>query len=71
MMNETEFNELADKLMLSIEEVIDDSGADIDYEHTAGVLTLTIEANGAKVIISRQPAMAQMWLAEKSGGVLF
>ena len=29
MMNETEFNELADELMLSIEEAIEDSGADI------------------------------------------
>tara|TARA_B110000503_G_C7020912_1_gene359737 strand:+ start:558 stop:881 length:324 start_codon:yes stop_codon:yes gene_type:complete len=71
MMNETEFNELADELMLSIEEAIDDSGADIDYENTAGVLTLTIEANGTKVIISRQPAMAQMWVAAKSGGYYF
>ena len=71
MMNETEFNELADELMLSIEEAIEDSGADIDYENTAGVLTLTIEANGSKVIISRQPAMAQMWVAAKSGGYYF
>lgn len=71
MMNETEFNELADELMLSIEEAIEDSGADIDYENTAGVLTLTIEANGTKVIISRQPAMAQMWVAAKSGGYYF
>ena len=71
MMNETEFNKLADELMLSIEEAIEDSGADIDYENTAGVLTLTIEANGTKVIISRQPAMAQMWVAAKSGGYYF
>ncbi len=70
-MNETEFNQLADELMLSIEESIDDSGADIDYENTAGVMTLTIEANGSKVIISRQPAMAQIWVAAKSGGYYF
>ncbi|MEH6468549.1 MAG: iron donor protein CyaY [Porticoccus sp.] len=70
-MNETEFNQLADELMLSIEESIDDSGADIDYENTAGVMTLTIEANGSKVIVSRQPAMAQIWVAAKSGGYYF
>lgn len=70
-MNETEFNQLAEELMLSIEETIDDSGADIDYENAAGVLTLTIEANGSKVIISRQPAMAQIWVAAKSGGYYF
>jgi CyaY protein len=70
-MNETEFNQLADELMLSIEEAIDDSGADIDYENTAGVMTLTIETNGSKVIVSRQPAMAQIWVAAKSGGYYF
>lgn len=70
-MNETEFNQLADDLMVAIEEAVDHSGADIDYENTAGVLTLTIEANGSKVIISRQPAMAQIWVAAKSGGYYF
>ena len=70
-MNETEFNQLAEELMLSIEEAIDDSGADIDYENAAGVLTLTIEANGSKVIVSRQSAMAQIWVAAKSGGYYF
>ncbi|MDX2463426.1 MAG: iron donor protein CyaY [Porticoccus sp.] len=70
-MNETEFNQHCDDIMLAIEEVIDDSGEDIDYETSAGVLTLTIEANGSKVIISRQPALAQIWLAAKSGGYYF
>ena len=70
-MNETEFNQLADELMMMIEESIDDSGVDIDYENTAGVLTLTMEVNGSKVIVSRQPAMAQIWVAAKSGGYYF
>lgn len=67
-MNESEFNDLADDLMLAIEEAIDDSGADIDYETSAGVMTLTVEADGSKVIVSRQPAMTQIWVAAKSGG---
>ena len=70
-MNESEFNDLADELMLAIEEAIDDSGADIDYETSAGVMTLTIEADGSKVIISRQPVMTQIWVAAKSGGYHF
>lgn len=70
-MNETKFNQYCDEIMLAIEEAIDDCGEDIDYETSAGVLTLTIEANGSKVIISRQPAMAQIWLAAKSGGYYF
>lgn len=66
--NESEFNVLADELMLALEEAIDDSGVDIDYETSAGVMTLTIEADGSKVIVSRQSAMGQIWVAAKSGG---
>ncbi|MEZ5529575.1 MAG: iron donor protein CyaY [Porticoccaceae bacterium] len=67
-MKESEFNALVDELMLALEEAIDESGVDIDYETSAGVMTLTVEANGSKVIISRQPALCQVWIAAKSGG---
>lgn len=70
-MNEVEFDQHCDDVMLAIEEAIDLSGEDIDYETSAGVLTLTIEANGSKVIISRQPALCQIWVAAKSGGYYF
>ncbi|MDP1520332.1 iron donor protein CyaY [Porticoccus litoralis] len=70
-MNETEFSDLADDLMLLIEESLDNCGVDIDYETSAGVMTLTIEADDSKVIISRQPAMSQIWVAAKSGGYHF
>ena len=44
-MNDTEFHQLADKLMLNIEEAIDayEGDADIDYETNGGVMTLTFE----------------------------
>lgn len=67
-MKESEFNALVDELMLALEEAIDNCGADIDYETSAGVMTLTIEADGSKVIVSRQPALTQVWVAAKSGG---
>jgi CyaY protein len=70
-MNETEFNQRCDDIMLAIEEAIDDSGADIDYETSAGVLTLTVEQNHSKIIISRQPALNQIWVAARSGGYYF
>jgi len=70
-MNEVEFDQCCDDVMLAIEEAIDLSGEDIDYETSAGVLTLTIEANGSKIIISRQPALCQIWVAAKSGGYYF
>ena len=54
-MNDTEFHQLADKLMLNIEEAIDayEGDADIDYETNGGVMTLTFE-NGSKIVINRQ-----------------
>jgi CyaY protein len=70
-MTEAQFNQLVDELMFSIEESIDDSGADLDYENTAGMLTITCEANGSQIILSRQPALAEIWLAARSGGFHF
>jgi CyaY protein len=70
-MNEAEFNQTVDELMFAIEESIDNSGADIDYENSAGMLTITCEANGSQIILSRQPAMAEIWLAARSGGFHF
>jgi CyaY protein len=70
-MNEAEFNQIADELMFSIEESIDDSGADIDYENSAGMLTITCDINGSQIILSRQPSMGEIWLAARSGGFHF
>ena len=70
-MNEAQFNQLVDDLMFSIEESIDNSGADMDYENTAGMLTITCEANRSQIILSRQPALGEIWLAARSGGFRF
>ena len=69
-MNESEFNELADETLLSIEEAVDDSGADIDYDNAGGILTLEF-ANGSQIIINRQTPLSQIWVAAKSGGFHF
>ncbi len=69
-MNETEFHQLADTQMEFIEEMIDDSGADIDYEVTGNVMTLDFE-DRSQVIINRQEPMKEIWLASKSGGFHF
>lgn len=66
-MNDSEFNALADATILAIEEALDDIDTDIDGETTAGILTLTFE-NGTKVIINRQVATHEIWVAAKSGG---
>ncbi|HAZ80181.1 MAG TPA: iron donor protein CyaY [Porticoccaceae bacterium] len=70
-MNEAEFSQLVDDVMFSIEESIDDSGANIDYENTGGLLTLTCDINGSQIILSRQSALKEIWLAAVSGGFHF
>lgn len=66
-MTESEFNDAVDDMLMVIEEVIEDCGADIDFENVAGILTLSFE-NGSKVIINRQTPVKQIWVAAKSGG---
>ncbi len=69
-MNESEFHQRVDAMLLAIEEAIDESGADIDYENAAGILTLELE-NGSQLIINRQTPLKQLWLAVRSGGYHF
>ncbi|MGF1751677.1 MULTISPECIES: iron donor protein CyaY [Vibrio] len=69
-MNDTEFHQLVDAQMQIIEEAIDDSGADIDYEVSGNVMTLEFE-NRSQIIINRQEPMHEIWLASKSGGFHF
>ncbi|NQD36246.1 iron donor protein CyaY [Permianibacter sp. IMCC34836] len=69
-MTESEFNRQVDASLRAIEDAIDASGADIDYDQQGGVLTLLF-ASGAKLIFSRQPPLRQLWLAAPSGGFHF
>ncbi len=69
-MNESEFQEIAEQTIEDLQDAIDNSGADIDYDEIGGVLTLEFE-NGSKIIFSKQGAMNQLWMAAKSGGFHF
>ena len=70
-MNESEYNQRVDQLMFAIEEHIEASGVDVDFERSGGLLTLTVELNASQIILSRQPAMREVWLADLSGGFHF
>lgn len=73
-MNESEFNDIVDDIFVAIEDAIeeacDETGADIDYETTAGILTLSFE-NGTQIILNRQAPLKQIWVASKQGGFHF
>lgn len=69
-MNESQFNQLAEETMIAIEEAVEASGADIDYDNVADILTLEF-ANGSRIIINKQTPLSQIWVAAKSGGYHF
>jgi CyaY protein len=69
-MNESQFNQLAEQTMIAIEEAIDASGADIDYDTISDILTLEFE-NGTQIIINKQAPASQLWVAARSGGFHF
>ena len=69
-MNESEFVDLAEETIEAIQEVIEESGADIDYDEINGVLTLEFE-NGSQIIFSKQTPAKQLWVAAKAGGFHF
>ncbi len=66
-MNDSEFQQLADALYLHIEDKIEESGADVDYDQNGSVLTLEFD-NRTKLIINRQQPLHQIWLATSENG---
>jgi CyaY protein len=69
-MTESEFNRLADQALGRLERAIDEAGADIDYESAGGILELTF-GNGSKMVINKQAAAQEIWVAARSGGYHF
>ncbi len=66
-MEESEYNELVDDLFMSIEDQLDEVELDIDID-TGGSLVTVEFANGSSVVLSRQAANREVWVAAKSGG---
>ena len=71
VMNELEYLDVAEKLLLSVEQacdrINDDTDADIDAQRVGGMVTLTF-SNRSQIIINLQPPLHEVWMAAKSGG---
>lgn len=60
-----------DKTLLRLSNALDKLNRDeLEYEESEGKLTIEFE-DGVKLIISRQSATNQIWLAEPNGGWKF
>ena len=70
-MDESTFNTLADASLNEIEQRLEASGADVDFEFSsAGVFEIEF-ADGSKMIINRHGSAQEIWVAARSGGFHF
>jgi CyaY protein len=66
-MNEAEFQRAATATLNRIEQAVEACGADIEFENAGEILELEF-ANRSKIIINKQAAAKQIWVAARSGG---
>jgi CyaY protein len=66
-MDDMEFDDRVDKIIEQVEDELDELEADLDIESSAGVLTVNFP-DGSTVILSRQSATHEIWIAARSGG---
>jgi CyaY protein len=71
-MSETEFLDLADSTLNSIEAALDracDADViDVECKRSGNVLEIEFIDNGTKIIVNSQAPLQEMWVAAKAGG---
>lgn len=66
-MDDREFQDTVDEMFVEIEDLVDELDEDIDIDSSGGVLTFLMP-DGSSVILSRQVAAHEIWVAARSGG---
>ena len=70
-MDERQFDTLADAAMASLEQALETSDVDIDFEaKPGGILEIDFE-DGSKIIVNKHRAAREFWVAARSGGFHF
>ena len=70
-MNDAEFDRLASAALQAIEQRLEASGVDADFEQKEGGVLEVEFADGSKLIVNRHLAAREIWLAARSGGFHF
>ena len=72
MMSETEFLDLAESTLTTIEAALDrlndEDVIDVECKRSGNVLEIEFIDNASKIIVNSQAAMQELWVAAKSGG---
>lgn len=66
-MNDTEYHQLADELLIQLQDAVDEVEFDLDYESAGGIVEVEFP-NGSKIIVNKQAPLHQIWVATKFNG---
>jgi CyaY protein len=67
-MTETEYRELTDAVFERIETTLDRFADHVDYQLAPGGVLEIEFADDSRIVINRQPATQEIWVAARSGG---
>ncbi len=70
-MTETEYTQLADDTLRKLEHAIEQADGDFDYELSEGGILEIEFANDSVIVVNKQAAAQEIWVAAKSGGFHF
>jgi CyaY protein len=70
-MTESEYTLLADATLRKLEQAIEHAEGDFDYEFSAGGILEIEFANDSVIVVNKQAAVQEIWVAAKSGGFHF
>lgn len=66
-MNDTEYHQLADDILMQLQDAVDEVEFDLDYESAGGIVEVQFP-NGSKIIVNKQAPLQQLWVATKFNG---
>ena len=69
-MTEPEFLDACDRVLASIEDALDRSGADVESARSGNVLELEFD-DGAKIIVNGNAPLREIWVAARRGAYHF
>ncbi|MHB8254287.1 MAG: iron donor protein CyaY [Acidiferrobacter sp.] len=67
MLTEAEYEDLAHQMLTHIEQAIETSATEIEFETENEILTLEFP-DGSRIIINKQRPLKQIWVAARCGG---
>lgn len=66
-MTRKHFDEAYEDTLQQLEDILDNTDAELEYDTVSDILTIEFD-NGSKLIINRQGASEQLWVAARNGG---